>query len=56
MSSKWWDRVALRLGLPAQQAPERVAVSQAHERFRRSCAALGGPSLACFRMHAKQDN
>ena len=34
-------RVAPRLCLPAQRAPERVAKLQAHERFRRPCAALG---------------
>jgi hypothetical protein len=38
--------VARRLCLPAQQAPERVAMPQAHERFRRPCAALGGGVVA----------
>jgi hypothetical protein len=39
-------RVALRLGLPAQRARWRVTSAQAHESFRRPCAALGGGVLA----------
>ena len=40
------SQVALRLCLPAQQAPECVAMFQAHDRFRRPCAALGAGVLA----------